>query len=242
MKILIFSDIHANLSALETVLNDAGEMDGYWCLGDLVGYGPDPNQVIERIRALPNIKCVLGNHDAATLNKIEIEAFNEEARKAIQWTQNTITKDNLDFLSDLPAEIVLDHFTLVHGSPRHPTWEYILDTRTATQNFSFFNTSFCFIGHTHIPVIYFLANGEKLSRLSLPNSHTQVTLAPRSILNPGSVGQPRDRDPRASYGILDTNEMLFEFHRILYDIPAVQERMRKAGLPNRHIQRLEYGW
>ncbi len=242
MKILVFSDIHANLTALETVLADAGDMDGYWCLGDLVGYGPDPNQVIKCVRQLPNLVCILGNHDAATIKKIEIEAFNEEAQQTISWTQKTISKENMDFLKSLPAIIETENFTLTHGSPRHPIWEYILDTRTATQNFDYFDNPFCLIGHTHIPVIYFLSDEGSLANLILPNSHTKVTLSPRSILNPGSIGQPRDHDPRAAYAILDTEELLFEFHRVPYDIPSVQKRMEKAGLPQRHAQRLEFGW
>ena len=242
MKILVFSDIHANYTALETILADAGEMDGYWCLGDLVGYGPDPNEVVQRIRNLDNLKCIIGNHDAATTRRIEIESFNTEAQQTILWTQNTLTKENFEFLKNLPDKIALEHFTLTHASPRFPTWEYILDTRTATQNFEYFETPFCLVGHTHIPVIYFLADEETRANLILPNSLTKFTLSPRSIVNPGSVGQPRDHDPRAAYGILDTDNLLFEFHRVPYDIASVQTRMRQAGLSAKHAQRLEFGW
>ncbi len=242
MKILIISDIHANLTALETVLADAGSVDATWCLGDLVGYGPDPEQSVNLIRQLPNLVCVMGNHDAAVLNQIDTAAFNPEARLALRWTLDKLSTDNLDFLRSLPHTQELDLVTLVHGSPRQPVWEYLLDTRTATANFNHFNTPYCFVGHTHLPVLYYLSDENETASLIIPENNTQLTLAPRTIANPGSVGQPRDRDSRAAYGILDTEEYILHFRRVPYDIPAVQARMRKAGLPERHIIRLEVGW
>jgi predicted phosphodiesterase len=242
MKILVISDIHANLTSLEAVLDDAGDYDGVWCLGDLVGYGPDPNECIERVRNLPNLVCILGNHDAAALKHIEVNTFNPEARTAILWTQHELSPNNLSFLESLPEKEEQDHITLVHGSPRQPVWEYLLDTRTATFNFEHFSTPYCFVGHTHLPVLYYLPDEGLSARLIIPQDSTQLTLAPRAIINPGSVGQPRDRDPRAAYAILDLDEYTWECHRIAYDIPSVQERMREANLPSRHIERLSAGW
>ncbi len=242
MRVLVVSDIHANLSALETVLNDAGPVDETWCLGDLVGYGPDPNECVERIAGLPGLKCILGNHDAAALRYIEVDSFNPEARTAILWTQQRLTTANVAFLENLPERIDLELITLVHGSPRQPVWEYLLDTRTATLSFGFFETPYCFVGHTHLPVMYVLTEESRSAQLFVPGHGTQLTLSPRSILNPGSVGQPRDRDPRAAYAILDTEQNIWECRRVAYDIPAVQERMQEAGLPERHIQRLSAGW
>jgi len=242
MRYVIISDIHASLTALEAVLADAGQVTAVWCLGDLVGYGPDPNECIERLADMPDFKCVLGNHDAAVLKQIEVDTFNPEARSIILWTQQQLKPSSLTFLQNLPERIVMNDITLVHGSPRQPVWEYLLDTRTATHNFHYFETPYCFVGHTHLPVLYYLPDEGMSARLIVPEDSTQLALAPRAILNPGSVGQPRDRDPRAAYAILDLEQYTWECHRVPYDIPAVQERMRKADLPERHILRLAAGW
>lgn len=244
MKILIISDIHANITALDTVLSDIGTYDAVWCLGDLVGYGPDPNECVERIQAFPGLVCVIGNHDAAVLNQIDVSAFNPEARSAIDWTRQALSPASIGFLRSLPETMVIEEeeVTIVHGSPRQPVWEYLLDTRTATMNFEFFSTPYCFVGHTHLPVMYSMPDDTRSARLFVPENFTQTTLMPRTIINPGSVGQPRDRDPRAAYAVFDTSQNTWEFRRVAYDVPAVQERMRNAGLPDRHVQRLAAGW
>jgi diadenosine tetraphosphatase ApaH/serine/threonine PP2A family protein phosphatase len=242
MKSLIISDIHANLTALETVLEDAGEFDAVWVLGDLVGYGPDPNECIDLVKGLPNLVCLLGNHDAATLGHIDDITFNPTARQTVRWTRQTITPENLDYLQELPESTRLGEITFAHGSPREPVWEYLLDTHNATENFNYFNTPYCFVGHTHLPTMYTLNNGNFLATLVAPEVDALVQLQPRAIINPGSVGQPRDRDPRAAYAIFNQEEMTIEFRRVTYDIQDVQERMRQAGLPKRHIQRLVDGW
>ena len=242
MHILVFSDIHANLTALEAVLLDAGQVDATWCLGDLVGYGPDPNECVERIQSLPNLTCLIGNHDAAALNQIDISSFNPEARRALLWTQKILLARNYEYLANLPPRIELDSVTLAHGSPRQPIWEYLLDTRAATQNFLHFDTPYCFVGHSHLPVIYQLVNGRTSADLVIPKPQTTIKMIPRMIFNPGSVGQPRDRDPRAAYAIYDSNEMTWENRRVSYDIIGVQSRMQQLGLPDRHIERLSAGW
>lgn len=242
MKILIISDIHANLTALQTVLRAAGEFDATWCLGDLVGYGPDPNECVELIRALPNLLCIMGNHDAAVIDKINDNAFNQDARTIIDWTQQAMNPASLAFLQSMPEMLESGDVTLAHGSPRQPVWEYLLDTRTATLNFTYFETPYCFVGHTHLPVVYYLSDDSRSARLTIPEHNTQIILAPRTIINPGSVGQPRDRDPRAAYALFDPEENLWEFRRVEYDIQDVQDRMRLANLPERHIIRLASGW
>lgn len=242
MRVLVISDIHANLTALEGVLSDAGDYQAVWCLGDLVGYGPDPNECVELVASLPDLVCIIGNHDAATLRQIDVKSFNPEARSGILWTQEQLSSSNITFLQSLPEKTAIDHITLVHGSPRQPIWEYLLDTRTATYNFNHFETHYCFVGHTHVPMIYHLPDEALSARLIVPENSTQLVLTPRSILNPGSVGQPRDRDPRAAYAILDLDQYTWENHRVAYDIAAVQERMRTANLPERHILRLTAGW
>lgn len=242
MRILIISDIHANLTALETVLKDAGSVEAIWCLGDLVGYGPDPNECIARVREQPNLICMLGNHDAAVLRQIDIDTFNLEARLAIYWTQKTLTQESITFLQKLPETKIWDHVVLAHGSPRQPVWEYLLDTRTATLNFDYFETPYCFVGHSHLPVMYHLPDESRIARLFVPEASLQLTMAPRAIFNPGSVGQPRDRDPRAAYAIYDPDQNIWEYRRVTYDIAAVQARMFAVDLPERHIQRLSAGW
>lgn len=242
MRILVISDIHANITALNAVVNEAGEVDAVWCLGDLVGYGPDPNECVDAIASFPNQICILGNHDAATLEQIDAASFNPDARHAIKWTQDQLNPASVDFLRNLPERINLEKVTLVHGSPRQPVWEYLLDTQNATRSFDFFETEYCFVGHTHLPILYHLGNNHSLARLLVLEPNTRLLLSPRAILNPGSVGQPRDRDPRAAFAVFDPDRQTWEYHRVAYDILAVQDRMRAAGLPERHILRLSAGW
>ena len=243
MRILVISDIHANYTALEAVLRDAGPIAETWCLGDLIGYGPDPNMVIEDIRALPNLTCMLGNHDVAILGRMELAAFNGDARRSLTWTSNVLTADNMDFLRSLPKTTdVRGDVTLAHGSPRDPIWEYVLNTLSARLNFEHFTTSYCFVGHSHIQSMF--QYDEKKDRVSMALARVghELHLKPRVILNPGSVGQPRDRDPRAAYAIYDSEKGTWEARRVEYDIASVQERVRQAGLPEKHAVRLAEGW
>ena len=242
MQILVLSDIHANLTALDAVLKHAGKVDAVWCLGDLVGYGPDPNECVERIKNLSDLVCLIGNHDAAVVNQMDASTFNPEARISIEWTLDQLTAENIEYLSQLPNRLVINNVTLVHGSPRSPTFEYLLDTQLATINFAHFETSFCFVGHTHLPVQYLLVNGQGHASLIIPPVNQVIRLAVRSIINPGSVGQPRDRDPRAAYAIFDPETNTWDYRRIPYNIQSVQKRMKAHGLPERHIQRLSSGW
>jgi diadenosine tetraphosphatase ApaH/serine/threonine PP2A family protein phosphatase len=243
MRILVISDIHANHTALESVLKDAGPTDETWCLGDLIGYGPDPNMVIEEIRLIPHLTCMLGNHDVAILGRMELAAFNGDARRSLTWTASVLNADNMDFLRTLPhTTCVRGDVTLAHGSPRDPIWEYILNTLSARLNFAHFHTPYCFVGHSHIQSIFQLDEKKDRVSMALARAGQKMTLKPRVILNPGSVGQPRDRDPRAAYAIFDSEAVVWEPRRVEYDIAAVQERVRQAGLPERHAIRLAEGW
>jgi diadenosine tetraphosphatase ApaH/serine/threonine PP2A family protein phosphatase len=145
-------------------------------------------------------------------------------------------------LKSLPEKLVIDEVTLSHGSPRYPVWEYLLDTRSAEHNFDYFETPYCFVGHTHLPVIYTLDGTGESTQLKIPEPDTTIKLIWRTIINPGSVGQPRDRDPRAAYAIYDSEENTWTYQRVAYDIEDVQARMIEAGLPERHIIRLTGGW
>lgn len=242
MRALIISDIHANRTALETVLASAGHVDQVWCLGDIVGYGPDPNECIDILRKLPHLVSIIGNHDAAVCNQIPIEVFNPEARHAIQWTHESLTRDNESWLCALPERIEVEGVTLAHGSPRNPVWEYLLDPSTASINFSYFSTDVCFVGHTHLPIIYQNKPHQRSAHWLIPIFNQPVVLSGRLIINPGSVGQPRDRDPRASYGIYETTTRTWLPMRVAYNIQEVQNRIYAAHLPERHAVRLTDGW
>lgn len=243
MRVLVISDIHSNYTALEAVLRDAGRVDETWCLGDLIGYGPDPNMVIEAVRQLSGLTCMLGNHDAAVLGRMQLAAFNGDARRSLTWTSNVLNADNMDFLRGLPhASIVRSDVTLAHGSPRDPVWEYILNTLSARLNFPHFTTPFCFVGHSHIQSIFQLDEKNDRVSMALARVGEPVPLKPRAIVNPGSVGQPRDRDPRAAYAIYEPETRAWEARRVSYDIGSVQDRVRGAGLPEKHAARLAEGW
>jgi len=242
MRILVLSDIHSNITALETVLEDAGTVDAVWCLGDIVGYGPDPNECVARIRGLPQLVCLLGNHDAAALSRIPIETFNTDARRSIEWMQEVLTKESFIFLSNLPETVVTGQATLVHGSPRNPVWEYILDLHNAKQNLEHFDTQLCIVGHTHLPIAYVMDQETNELHWMVPPEGECVELKTRAIVNPGSVGQPRDHDPRSSYAIYYPEKNGWEIHRVEYDIKSVQKRIRAAALPMRHALRLVEGW
>ncbi|HXD11305.1 MAG TPA: metallophosphoesterase family protein [Anaerolineales bacterium] len=243
MRILVISDIHANYTALEAVLNDAGDMDETWCLGDLVGYGPDPNAVVEQVREIPNLTCILGNHDMAAIGKIPLEAFNGDARRTLEYHERVLTADNMDYLRSLPYNLkVRGEVSIVHGSPRDSVWEYILNTLSARLNFDHFTTPWCFVGHSHLQCMFQLDLKTDRVNLNPIRAGEQVNLRPRAILNPGSVGQPRDRDPRAAYAIYDTERTMWEPRRAAYNIPEVQQRIREAGLPEKQAIRIAEGW
>jgi len=243
MRILVISDIHANLTAFETVLHHAqDDWDFVWCLGDVVGYGPDPNECVELLKSLPHV-CLAGNHDWAALGRLDVRTFNPDARRAVEWTIDTLTDENIGFLEALPVTIVLGDYTLVHASPREPVWEYILEPLVAALNFPHFETPYCFVGHTHTPVIYELIADNGDTRAREPNYGAPHALnGQRQIINPGSVGQPRDHNPNSAYGILDLKTGIFEHRRIPYDISDVQDRMRSYDMPERLITRLSHGW
>lgn len=242
MRVLIISDIHANLSALEAVLASAGPYDAVWCLGDLVGYGPDPNDCIELVRSLPNLLCLIGNHDQAALGTIPLTRFTRDARETAAWTSQVLTPENAAFLRSLPAKITAGVFTLAHGSPRQPVWEYVLDQHSADRNFDFFDTDFCLVGHSHLPLVFRRSPDDPhASPVPLRWGETNP-LSPRMIINPGSVGQPRDMDPRSAYAVLDTDTLTWEPRRVSYDVAQVQLRILRAGLPERQALRLIGGW
>lgn len=242
MRYAILGDIHSNLVAFQAVINDLekrGGFDKIWCLGDLVGYGPEPHACIELLRQYDQL-CVAGNHDWAAIDNIDTLDFNEDAALANQWTAQQLTEDDKNYLKSLPLIICEGNFTMVHGSPREPIWEYLVSTRAAQDNLKFFNTQFCLAGHSHIPLLFeYYDNSANLHKLEDGGSLTLGTN--RLIINPGSVGQPRDNDPRASYALYNSDTGIISHHRIEYNIEATQEKMLKEKLPEFLIHRLSYG-
>ena len=243
MRILIFSDIHSNLAALETVLKAASEQgyDRVWCLGDIVGYGPAPNECVAQVRNLEALS-VAGNHDWGALGKIPLEDFNPDAQAAALWTRDQLTPENVAYLDGQAKMRVEGNITLAHGSPRFPIWEYIQLPSIATANFAHFDTAYCLVGHTHVPAVFRALNNRGVE-MFLPQSDAPVPLGEeRLIVNPGSVGQPRDGDSRASYALLDSEAGTIQFHRVEYPIDLTQAQMKEAGLPPRLAARLAFGW
>jgi len=245
MRILIVSDIHANLHAFDAVLESAGAFDKIWCLGDVVGYGPDPNECIRRLQGFSHV-CIAGNHDWAALGRLNLDEFNTDAQISAQWTQQELTAESKSYLESLPEKVTEEGFTLVHGSPREPIWEYIIFPAIAKPQFACFDTDVCFVGHTHAPIIFSYykdGDGPEVCEASgLPVEEKLLLGHERQIINPGSVGQPRDGDARAAYAILDTEKGELEHFRIAYPIKLVQKLMTERGLPSRLVARLAYGW
>lgn len=239
MRLAVLSDIHANLAALEAVCDELASFDELWVLGDTVGYGPQPNEVIRRLQEL-GARAVTGNHDGAAIGTVDASWFNPDAQAAIRWTTTVLDENARAYLSALP-EIRRDgELTAVHGSPREPIWEYITDAAIAEANFSAFETRHCLFGHTHLPVVY-RSDGIHVTVIPATASSPIVLDARRALINPGSVGQPRDGNPEASYLIVDTEAGSAEFHRVRYDIAVTQRLMREVSLPRWLIERLAIG-
>ncbi len=242
MTILIVSDIHANLAALDAVLAAAGEVDTVWNLGDTVGYGPFPGECIDRMRGCGPEITLLGNHDAAAVGLLSLDEFNPIARAATLWTSTRLSDDHRAVLGALPARAQADDCLCVHGSPRHPIWEYVYSAAVADASFAAFDESVCFLGHTHIQLFITDAMARQGIDPELPHDGDVVELdGARFIVNPGSVGQPRDGNPHAAFALFEPLDRRVMFRRVPYDIAATQAAMRGASLPAPLIARLSAG-
>ena len=239
MRIAVLSDIHSNLVALDAVLADIGSVDAVWHLGDVVGYGPEPDAVVERLAGIGAVG-VRGNHDAAAAGGPEIEAFNPEARRAMEWTRKRIAPVTRDWLAALPERLIVDDASLVHGSLRDPTWEYVTSAAIAKASLDVLTTPVGLHGHTHVPMAWVRAGSRVRGAAAGTDARLSYDGRP-SLLNPGSVGQPRDGDPRASYLVLDADARVASWHRVAYDIEAVVAAMRSVELPVRLAERLRHG-
>jgi len=239
MRIAVLSDIHSNLVALDAVLVALGPVDAIWQLGDVVGYGPDPDGVVARLAEVGAVG-VRGNHDSAALGAEEVQHFNVDARRAIEWTRRVMGPATAAYLRALPERLLEADYTLVHGSARSPIWEYVTSTPVARASLEAIETTYCLHGHTHIPAVF--RDDDGAIELIAPRDGSSLALDQRRVLlNPGSVGQPRDGDRDASYLVIDTDRAAVTWHRVAYDIAATQAAMRRVDLPARLVDRLEHG-
>ncbi len=232
VRLAIISDIHANLEALERVLEDTELMQAerLVCLGDIVGYGADPAACVATVRERADI-CVLGNHDAAVFSVPERAFFNPNAREALSWTTAQLSEDDITYLQSLPYRVSTDNLLFVHSAPRAPEqWDYVFSGMEARLYGRYFHERICFIGHSHVPGLYPIDAGVR-----------EYSHADRFLINVGSVGQPRDGDWRSSYGLLDTVAGTYENRRVEYDVDAAARKILARGLPARLAQRLKFG-
>jgi predicted phosphodiesterase len=239
MKYAIIADIHANLEAFQTVLEDARAQNctHYACLGDVVGYNANPKECLDIVREM-GMPCVKGNHDEYCSSDSALEGFNPHAAEAVNWTREQLTEEDRQWLRDLKYLRLVSNFTLVHATLDGPQrWGYVFDKLAAAASFTYQNTSVCFFGHTHVPVAFIrdtVVRGGTYSKF-------KVEPGRKYFINVGSVGQPRDNNPRASYVIYDLDEATIELRRLDYDIPTTQAKIRAAGLPERLAERLAFG-
>ena len=241
MLLGIFSDIHSNLDALQSVYSDMERrgVNKRVCLGDLVGYGGNPNECVEMIKSISDI-CILGNHDSVAIENEHPENFNPYALKVMDWTRNVLTSESLDYLKSLPYQIEMDDCLFVHSSPKSPAdWCYVSSLDDAVDAFEFFKQQACFIGHTHCPNIIVKESGQSFKVLE--ESEYKITGGERVLINVGSVGQPRDRDPQASYCTYDTVSKEILLIKVPYDIEAAQQVMISHDLPEYLVNRLSEG-
>jgi diadenosine tetraphosphatase ApaH/serine/threonine PP2A family protein phosphatase len=239
VRVAVLSDIHANLVALDAVLSAIGSIDAVWQLGDVVGYGPEPDGVVERLAAIGAIG-VAGNHDLAALGGSEIDWFNPDARAAMEWTRGRIDGQTRSWLASLPTSREEGGMTLVHGSPRDPVWEYVTSVPVARANLAVLTTPIGLHGHTHLPMAWADRDGRIDAIAPGPGSSFRLD-GGQALLNPGSVGQPRDGDPTASWLEIDTEAGAATWRRAGYDIEIVRSAMLDAGLPARLADRLRFG-
>ena len=239
MKYAIIADIHANLEAFQTVLEDikSQNITQIVCLGDIVGYNANPKECLKIVQDL-NLPCVKGNHDEYCSSEDHLEGFNPHAAEAVHWTRNQLTTADRQWLRDLKYSRMVGSFTIVHATLDAPQrWGYVFDKLAAAASFPYQNTQICFFGHTHVPVAFMrdtVVRGGTYSKF-------KIDAAKKYFINVGAVGQPRDNNPKCAYVIYDTTAQTIEIRRLDYDIAAAQAKIIAAGLPERLAERLAYG-
>jgi len=245
VRVAVISDVHANLPALESVLAaiDSGGADQIWCLGDVLGYGVEPDACAALVRERCDV-CLVGNHDLAVLGALDIGSFSEAAAVAVEWTRANATEATLEFLRELEPSAVREDIGLFHASPSDPVWEYVLSGEQAEAGFDAHPGRIGLIGHSHVALFFTRLDGGKAgtTRGAQASEGARLDLGSGSwLVNPGSVGQPRDGDPRASWLELDTEAETASFHRTEYEIARAAEPIAAAGLPRRLADRLYTG-
>jgi diadenosine tetraphosphatase ApaH/serine/threonine PP2A family protein phosphatase len=245
LRVAVISDIHANLPALEATLEavDETEVEEIWCLGDVVGYGADPDDCARLVRERCAV-CLVGNHDLAVLGTLDISAFSEAAAEAALWTRDNVTEETLGQLRELSPEGRREGQALFHASPRDPVWEYVLSTEQAADCFEAQEDAVALIGHSHVALFFHRPEGGADAEIEAAQAGPGSTLEldeGQWLVNPGSVGQPRDGDPRAAWLELDTEAATARYHRVPYDIERAAAAIARAGLPERLGDRLFIG-
>lgn len=243
MKIGIISDIHSNREALEAVLNELTNVEQFYCLGDIIGYGADPIYCIEKIKELDCL-CIKGNHEGAITGELDLYYFNEVAKQSLEWTVKQLKEQDFHFIHNLPKKVDITKNILgVHGSPRQPLWEYILDQQTAEEIFNKFDFRVYFIGHSHVPGCFTFHRKNNIIQYFEATAGIDLVLDDNHsyIVNCGSVGQPRDGNPQASYVLFDSEKMVINIKRVSYAIDKAQRKIIKAHLPHFLAQRLAIG-
>lgn len=242
MRIAFISDIHGNYEALISVLDHikGDKVDAYICVGDIVGYGANPNECIKLVQELDCLSVVAGNHDYAAVNLTNLTYFNPIAYRAILWTQEILLEKNKKYLENLSLQYSADNYRVVHSSPHNPQeWNYILSLEEAENSFCYFIEQICFIGHSHVP-FFVEKDGNNPSKL-IAEDIIEIKEGCRYLINVGSVGQPRDNDPRSAFVIYDLEEKKIFLKRVEYNIAQAQEKILRAGLPAQLAWRLEKG-
>jgi diadenosine tetraphosphatase ApaH/serine/threonine PP2A family protein phosphatase len=240
MRVAVISDVHANYHALRAVLDevDGARVDSVWCLGDTVGYGPMPNECCDTVSQRADI-CLVGNHDLVVLGELPLSDFNDEAAAAAVWTSQVLTAEARTFLASLKPLAHLDGADLYHASARDPVWEYVLTEEAARATLALSRAPVVLVGHSHVALALAL-DGDEIAG-GLTPAGTEVDLTNHVLLNPGSVGQPRDGDPRAAWLLLDLDARFATFHRVAYSVEKTQAEMRERALPSALAARLERG-
>ncbi len=242
MHIAVISDIHGNRHAFEATLRaiDGEHVEAVWCLGDLVGYGAEPDACVELARERADL-CLAGNHDLAVRGDLPLEEFSRGAAIAAEWTRETIAEETLDYLLDLEPQDLDRDVGLYHASPRDPVWEYVLSTLLAELCLDVQRHRVCLIGHSHVALSFCRREGEVATGEARREGAELDVSAGEWLLNPGSVGQPRDGDPRAAWLLLDTGSWAAEYRRTEYDVAGAAAAIRAARLPDSLAERLQYG-
>lgn len=243
MKYGILGDIHANLSALQAVLArfEIERVDTVLSVGDIVGYGAAPRECILLVRSIKAI-VVKGNHDSACAGELDLRYFNNYAREAMRWTQRIVTEEECSWLASLPFTVDLEHCSVGHGTYRRPElFDYVQSTTDADPSLDVLPTPVCFVGHTHVPVTCLRLRDDPLRTAYTTDVEIDLSESVRALVNVGSVGQPRDEDPRAAFAIFDTNTQRVRIERVEYDIDTEARRIRSAGLPSVLADRLFLG-